>query len=256
MTSMIRRITVAGAAGILILTGFAAAAAQRRPGSIVGVVMDSTGAPIANVEISAPAAVRVTRSDTSGRFVLTDLPPGKSDISFRRVAYSPVVLVIEVASSDTVEVEVTLGATVQQLTGVVVEAKPEQLRKLVAFEARRRQGIGTFITRAQIEDRHPMRLSEMLRLVPSVALVPAENGRTAVRFTRGTRSNCPPQYVIDGVQATGFSIDDVPPGDVEGVELYAGSAGVPPEYNRLFGTSICGTVIIWTRIPGAAKAKP
>ena len=46
---------------------------------------------------------------------------------------------------------------------------------------------------------------------------------TALR-SRRARSNCPPQFFVDGIQATGFSIDDMPPGDVEGVELYAGAA--------------------------------
>jgi hypothetical protein len=52
------------------------------------------------------------------------------------------------------------------------------------------------------------------------------------------------------MQVSGYSIDDMPPGDVEGVELYAGAAGLPPEFNRMRGTTICGTVAIWTRIPG------
>jgi outer membrane receptor for monomeric catechols len=132
---------------------------------------------------------------------------------------------------------------------MVVQEHPSQLRQLVAFEARRQRGIGHFITRAQIEDRHPLMLSDMLRTIPGAVLINAENGRTSVRFARVARRNCPPQFFVDGIEVTGFSIDDMPPGDVEGVELYAGAAGLPPEYNRMHGTSICGTVIIWTRIP-------
>ena len=54
-------------------------------------------------------------------------------------------------------------------------------------------------------------------------------------------------------QGTGWQvaqIDEIPPGDIEGIELYGGAAGVPPEYSRSRGTSTCGTVLIWTRIPG------
>jgi outer membrane receptor for monomeric catechols len=120
---------------------------------------------------------------------------------------------------------------------------------LAGFEARRREGIGYFVTREQIQKRDPRLLSDMLRMIPGTILTAGETGRMTLRFTRSAR-NCPPQFYVDGIQATGFSIDDMAPGDVEGVEIFAGVTGVPPEYNRTRSTSNCGTVLIWTRIPG------
>jgi hypothetical protein len=240
-------------AALLSLVLATSGAAQLRPGGIAGTVKDSLGVPIPDVEVTAIAASKTVRTDSAGNFVLGDITSGKIDVSFRRLAYSPAIVLIMVPPSDTTEIEVTLGVAAQQLTGVVVQASPDQLRQLVAFEARRKRGIGYFITRSQIENRHPLMLSDMLRTIPGTILINAENGRTSVRFSRVARNNCPPQFFVDGVEVTGFSIDDMPPGDVEGVELYAGAAGLPPEYNRLHGTTICGTVIIWTRIPSSAK---
>lgn len=224
--------------------------AQVRHGAIAGVVKDSSGIPIPMVEITALKAGRTVRSDSAGHFLLDDIPATNSDISFRRLSFAPVILLIAVPPEDTTEVEVKLGYVAAQLTGVVVQEHPEQLRTLVAFESRRVQGVGRFITRAQIEKRNPMRLTDMLRSIPGTMIITGDNGRSAVRFTRGTGVRCPPQYIIDGMQASNFSLDDMPPTDVEGIELYSGSAGVPPEYNHLYSTSICGTVIIWSRIPG------
>jgi hypothetical protein len=240
-----------------LLSAFVAtsAVAQARPGGISGVVRDSLGQPIANVEITDLAAAKSVRTDSLGHFLLAEVPSGNVDITFRRLSYAPVVLLIAIPPADTTEVQVVLGVVAQELKGMVVQAHPEQLRQLVAFESRRKRGIGHFITRNQIEDRHPLVLSDMLRPLPGASLINADNGRTAVRFSRVARNNCPPQFFVDGIEVTGFSIDDMPPGDVEGVELYAGSAGLPPEYNRLHGTSICGTVIIWTRIPTTRRAK-
>ena len=48
--------------------------------------------------------------------------------------------------------------------------------------------------------------------VQEVAIVLADNGRTTVRFSRVARNNCPPQFFVDGVQVSGFSIDDMPAG--------------------------------------------
>lgn len=243
---------------VALLVGFIASVAmgQSRPGSVAGTIKDSVGAPIPNVEITAIAAATTVRSDSLGHFTLGAIPSGNLDIRFRRLAYTPLVLLISVPPSDTVDIDVVLRVVAQELKGVVVQAHPQQLRRLVAFETRRSRGIGHFITRAQIENRHPLVLSDMLRLIPGAILINADNGRTAVRFSRVARNNCPPQFFVDGIEVMGFSIDDMPPNDVEGVELYAGAAGLPPEYNRLHGTSICGTVIIWTRIPTTAAQTP
>jgi hypothetical protein len=225
-------------------------AQSQRPGAISGVVKDSLGNLLPNVEVTALKFAKSIRTDSAGEFVLGGLPSGNTDISFRRLAYEAVVLLIQVPADDTTDVEVTLGVAAQRLTGVVVQAHPEHLRMLYAFETRRKQGVGHFITRNQIEKRNPMLLSDMMRMIPGMIIIGADNGRTALRFSRVARNNCPPQFYVDGIQVTGFSIDDMPPSDVEGIELYAGSAGLPPEYNRVHSTSICGSIIIWTRIPG------
>jgi hypothetical protein len=227
--------------------------AQTRPGSITGVVKDSLGKPIPNVEVTALRVAKTVRTDTAGHFLLGALPSGTLDIAFRRLAFEPVIMIITVPPADTADVEVTLGLAAQKLTAVVVQAHADQARILAGFEARRKQGIGQFITRAQIEDRHPFLLSDMVRRLPG-AIVASTDGRTALRFARAPHANCPPQFFVDGIQTDGFGIDDLPPSDIEGMELYAGSAGLPPEFNRMHGTTICGTVIIWTRVPGAAKA--
>jgi len=230
--------------------------AQRHTGSVTGIVMDSAGTPIPGVEVTALKAAKVVRTDTAGRFSLSALPPGSSDFTFRRLAYSPLVLSILVPAGDTTSVEVTLGVTALRLTGVVVQEHAAQLRFLEEFESRRRRGFGHFVTRAQIERRNPLLLSDMMRAIPGAVVMRGANGRAALRFARVGRDNCPPQFFVDGLQVDGFSIDDMPPDDVEGIEVYAGASEVPPEFNRMRGTTICGTVAIWTRIPGNDRGKP
>jgi len=235
---------------LLNLVLVTAAGAQTPRGAISGSVKDDVGNPIPDVEVTAPSVHVQTRSDTAGNFVLGSLPPGPVDISFRRLAFRPVSVSIQVPHDDTTEVEVTLKIVAQQLTAVLVQADAAHLRQLDAFEARRKMGIGHFITRAEIEKRNPMLLSDMVRMIPGAMLLHTPGGQSVLRFARVGNPECPPQFYIDGVQATGFNIDDMPVNDVEGVELYSGASGIPPEYNRLHSTVICGAVIIWTRIPG------
>jgi hypothetical protein len=200
------------------------------------------------VEVVAIKHALVTRTDSVGKFLIATLPSGAVDVTFRRLSFEPVVVTIDLAASDTTEVQVKLTVVAQQLTGVLVNDRAPKRRVLQGFETRLHEGIGYFVTRAQIEKRHPLLLSDMLRMIPGTILSTGETGRVTLRFSRAR--NCPPQFYVDGVQATGFSIDDMAPGDVEGVEIFAGAAGLPPEFNRMRSTSICGSVLIWTRIPG------
>lgn len=229
------------------------AVAQSRFGGVSGTVKDSLGNHLPNVEVTALRAAKSVRTDTAGSFVIAGLAPGPTDISVRRLSYAPLILSIEIPPSDTTDVEITLGVTAQQLTGVLVQADANHVRELADFENRRKQGIGHFITRAQIEDRRPLLLSDMMRMVPGTTLVPTGAGQVALRFDRAAHPNCPPQFYIDGMPVFNFSIDEMPPGDVEGVEVYAGSAALPAQFNRMRSTTMCGTVIIWTRIPGTDK---
>jgi hypothetical protein len=225
--------------------------AQHHLGGLAGVVKDDYGKPIPGVEVTAIKPAVTTHTDSVGHFLLASLPSGPLDLVFRRLSFEPIAVVTDVSADDTTNVEVTLTVVAQRLTGTITIAHTgENKRVLAAFEARRRQGIGHFVTRAQIEARHPLVLSDMLRMVPGAQLIPGENGRQTLRFTGMARANCPPQFFVDGILAVGFTIDEMPPGDVEGVELYGGAAGVPPEYSRSRGTSNCGSVLIWTRIPG------
>jgi hypothetical protein len=222
---------------------------------VTGVVKDSGGIALSNVEVMVMRSGRAVRTDSAGHFMLAGVPAGNADIGFRRVAYEPVIVSLQIPVDDTTDVEIRLGGITPLLPAVIVNEKVERNKILEQFEARRKTGAGYFVTRADIEKRRPNSLSEYMRMVPGVRIVTLDNGRTALRFNRNPRNNCPPQYFVDGIPASNFDIDEVLPGDVEGVELYAGAAGVPPQFNRFYGTTICGTILIWTRIPGKETDK-
>jgi len=229
--------------------------AQPRVGAVAGVVKDSGGIALSNVEVMLMRSGRAVRTDSVGHFLLAAVPSGPTDVGFRRVAFERVIVTLRIPTDDTTEVEVRLGGITPLLPAVIVNDHVERSRVLEQFEARRKLGAGYFVTRADIERRRPSVLSDYMRMVPGVRIVTLDNGRTALRFARNPRGNCPPQYFVDGIPTSNFDIDEVLPGDVEGVELYGGAAGVPPQYNRFNGTSICGTILIWTRIPGKENEK-
>lgn len=242
---------VVRAACVLVLG--AGLQAQKAPGAVEGTVIDPYGKPIRDVEVTLATQPPI-RSDSLGRFFLSPVEPGKHELRVRRLAFAPAVVMFEVESEDTVTVTITLSVVARQLSAVLVHGDIARARALWQFEDRRRRGFGHFLTRQEIEDRHPLFLSDMVRRIPGARLSPAIGGRSVLRFTRavmGGGRDCPPQYWIDGVMAYGFNIDDMAPHDVEGVEFYSGVSVIPPEFNNPRSNAACGVVVIWTRIPGS-----
>lgn len=231
----------------------ARAVAQKGTGAVSGIVKDSAGVAIPSVEVVVIKTGVTVRTDSRGKFVIAGVPVGSTDISFRRISFAPVVLSFPIAEDDTIEAQVTLGGSVQALPATVVDAPVEHQRRLDAFEAHRRAGAGHFITRSDVEQRAPHRLTDLLRSIPGTSVDVDANGLPILHFAGAPHSsNCTPAYYMDGMRVRALNIDDISPVDIEGIELYSGSAGLPPEYNQFFlgSTSVCGTVVIWTRLPG------
>jgi hypothetical protein len=80
------------------------------------------------------------------------------------------------------------------------------------------------------------------------------SNKSVLRFGRVTsnRANCTPAMFLDGVETRDLEVDDVTTADVEAIEVYTGSSGVPSELasRTNFG---CGVVAIWTRRPILSK---
>ncbi|HKO15409.1 MAG TPA: TonB-dependent receptor [Gemmatimonadaceae bacterium] len=238
---------------LLVAVVHTPAARAQSPGSILGTVKDSGGKGIPGVEVTVAAARAVVRSDTLGHFRVANVPAGAVDVRFRRFGFEPKTAHTDVTAGKEDEMLVSLDEIALELPGVTVEEETRRRQLMHDFLDRKSRGFGQFITREEIEQRHPVVLSDMMRMIPGARLIPNAVGNTStLRFARATLPgrDCPPQYWVDGVKAWMLNIDDIEPSDVEGIEIYQGPSGLPPQYNTRDGTTICGTVLIWTRIPG------
>jgi hypothetical protein len=222
-------------------------------GAISGTVRDSTGTPIPGVEVVLLQTKGAVYSDSLGVFHFSQIPAGNRELHFRRLGFAPKSLGAEVPEGKTLALAVVLEASATEIEGMTVEEATRRRQILSDFYDRSARGFGHFITREQIEKRNPMNLSDMMRTIPGARLIPVRGtSMSTLRFNRaqmGSR-DCPPQYWVDGVKAWNLNVDDIVPQDVEGIEVYSGAATVPPQYNTREGTTICGVVLIWTRIPG------
>jgi hypothetical protein len=237
----------------LVLPVLGHAAAAQSVGAISGTVRDSAGTPIRGVEVVVLQMRRATYSDSVGAFRFADVESGKRQLHFRRLGFAPKSVDADINAGETVALAIVLSPVATEIEGMTVEESSRRRRLLSEFYDRKARGFGHFITREDIESRNPANLSDMMRMVPGARVISSRVGGTGtVRFNRALMApgrDCPPQYWVDGVKTWGFNIDDVLPSDVEGIEIYPGASTVPPQYNTKEGTTICGVILIWTRIP-------
>ncbi|HVX41116.1 MAG TPA: carboxypeptidase regulatory-like domain-containing protein [Gemmatimonadaceae bacterium] len=257
--SMIRQIAVP-----LVVLPLAAASlhGQQSSASLVGWIRDSSGTPVANAQIEilraspASAFVRIVgsgRTNDSGWFAVRSLVPSAITVRIRRFGFQPQEFDFTLHDAKVDSVSVTMPQSARLLAAVRTDASVERRKKdLEGFYRRRAKGYGTFITRDDIEARHTNTLSDMVRDLPGIRVVHAGTGRQGVRFdlSNAKAIDCPPQYWIDGRRVPNTDIDDYPATDVEGIELYAGPASTPLEFSQTASRYTCGTIVIWTRIPG------
>jgi len=228
------------------------AAAQ---GTITGTVRDSLGVGINGAKVSVAGTALNAETDDSGRFVLQAVPSGPGSLHLRRLGFSPVSIDVVVTSRTTTHVDVRMKEVPHALSAVVVRAKlPRHYEGYLAgFYERRDLGFGHFITADEIADRAPMKITDMLRMVPGIHVTATNPDESHVRI-RG--NSCWPSVWIDGTPANSaeFDLDWVTPSDIAGIEIYSSIATVPAQFVDRLGPILCGTIVVWTR-QGEPKKK-
>jgi iron complex outermembrane receptor protein len=94
-------------------------------GPVVGVVVDSTGAPLATVVVGVARAWRSAPTEADGSFSLGTLPPGRYHLEATRVGYAPAHADVTVsADAAAAPVRIVMTATPLELEGLVVTGVP------------------------------------------------------------------------------------------------------------------------------------
>jgi hypothetical protein len=249
------RLALVSLAALLLASLAEPAGGQRRSATLVGWIKDSTGAPIDRADVEIESMHALTRSDSAGAFKLRALDPGGVTVHVRRLGFDPQSFDFTLHASAEDSVAVTMRLNPRLLEAMRTDASIE--RRYTALEEfyRRRAragGSGYFLTREEIERHHTNVLSDALREMPGLRVVRGHGTRSGVRFdsSNSKRLDCPPQYWIDGRRVNNTEIDDYPASDVEAIELYAGPSSTPMQFSQSVSSYTCGTVVIWTRIPG------
>ena len=207
-----------------------------------GEVLDGAAVSLATGPRGTPGlGTRVTNPD--GRFLFRTVPPGTYNLTVTLLGYRTLREPLLVEGETDLEVVLKLAVSPVELDPIEVVVERQLRGPMADFERRREVGMGTYFTREDIEARSPYVITDLLRSVPGVRVIPAgQFGEQAIRL----RGNCRPEIIVDGVRTSiDTDVDHVlPPMDVEAVEVYKG-AELPVQ----FGNNSCGAIVFWTRQP-------
>jgi iron complex outermembrane receptor protein len=90
-------------------------------GTLSGRVTTSTGAPLAEVQVSLPELHRSTMTDSTGRYAIAGVPAGTFTVTFQRIGYALAVRRV-VSNGDNVTADASMRESVVELTGIQVTA--------------------------------------------------------------------------------------------------------------------------------------
>lgn len=232
-----------------------------------GILLDAASdglVPDGTVVISANRGrwQRAVRADSTGSFEIADVSPGPYRIRASRVGYRDAVGDLVLTADSVVDVEIRMSVEAVVLDPVTVRSRSTRdvSPVLRGFYARMEAGAGRFITREEIEARHPVRITDMLRNMPNLRASPPRMGASGQGFTQPSNGDrCTVVFFVDGMQVNqpnmpgvrgtmrnDVAIDDyVQPEEVEGIEVYRGESDTPAEFTTRWVQ--CGTIVIWTR---------
>jgi TonB family protein len=218
---------------------------------ISGIVMDSVGAPLSGVSVSVSGNPFASVTDETGKFRFAGIQNGQAQLRARRLGFLPVDRTLQITSSQSQDgIEIKMAAAPRTLSSVVINAtRAEYTGRLAGYYQRlERRSSGHFISRDEIDKKNYRALSQLLRTIPGVNSVALRSGGNGMRM-RG--QGCRPLVWIDGVPmpAGEVDLDAFPTSTLHGIEVYAGSSGIPSELQGTGSTSNCGTIALWSRGP-------
>jgi len=229
-------------------------APPRAMGTVDGIVSDTNLVPLQAAFVSMLGTSIRVGTGPNGRFRITHVPPGEYLLIVKRVGYRPTSAVVNVSIDDTLRLACTLEKVPpQELDPVVVTSKSPSIR-MAEFEARRKLGVGEFMTAEEIAARNTVFSTELFRKFKGVTVSPSKSGVITQYYALSAREGgspmvgaCPMQVYLDQVPLpTPFNLDLLPPPrDIAGIETYSGASTVPPQFAGF--NRGCGVILVWTK---------
>lgn len=205
-------------------------------------------------------AVR-TRSDESGGFQLTQIPPGRHVVRVRLIGYRPYEATLTISQTEWTTVNVALQRTPTLLSEIrITDTRLCVPNTLEGFECRRASGQGLFRDAGELRSLRPSAWADMLDGMPMLRRQSimtrdgidwrpvAPTGRCLIEIFNGED----PEF--DG-HVRRVPVAELVPPDVVAIEYYTKYADVPEHFKRYAwprdSTEGCALLVYWLRLAPA-----
>jgi hypothetical protein len=232
-----------------------------------GIVHDPDARPIPGVEVRAQEARGLT--DSLGRFVLRGLSGDSVRLELRRIGYQALTRTISLREPP-VGLELVLSPDPVVLPEIRTTARADKparylgTTKYDGFFQRQKLGLGTFISREQIERMNAFHTLEIFRGIPGIYVSVGNPGDPYSADIRLARCTGKVSVWIDGRLQIGGGFDrgnggspnrralstelaalleQIAPAGIEMIEVYRGVSQIP----GVFHWDGCAVIAIWTR---------
>lgn len=226
--------------------------ARAQSGVVKGIVTDTGGRPLENVEVLSINAKRSARTGKDGRFTLARLPFGQQLIIARIPGYQPSDRVVSMLNSTTPELVIKLRRVVQALdTMRIVSHDGCAAYDVAGFECRRRAGIGQFRGAEELAALRSYYWADMFEGLPGLRRESARDSTIGMdwRVQSMTGWRC----LMEGWNGRHRTAADenIRPDQIAAIEHYDSYEKVPAAYKRLAWPNgqdkPCALVMYWTR---------
>ena len=227
---------------------------------LTGIVVDTSGKPIAGAQILSAEGSELARTDSAGRFSIGDSPAGELRLKVRAMGFLPADFTTTARAGVTRRFSVVLNRAGQLLDPVIVE---ERLLKRnlseVGFSDRQRTSTGRayFLGPEELHVKRGVRTTDYLKALPNIEI------RQDLPYARSgwvrldSAASCLMNVYVDGQRVElvagdiqhplQVGLDDVvSPGEVGAIEVYPTGVSTPPQFTGI--ARGCGTLLIWTKM--------
>ena len=178
-------------------------AARRRPSVRAGgirlraLVTDGSGKPIPGARARV-VGHRFAVGDQNGTVVLDSLPGGSQTLEVRALGFVPLTREVHLSERNSVTDTIALASVKSLLDTIRVSAGRVYAVDATGFEFRRKTGIGSYITREEVERFQPFSLASLLQARSGVSIQDTPMGDQLIAMAAPWGGTCTPTVWVDG----------------------------------------------------------
>jgi hypothetical protein len=206
---------------------------------------------VANAVVTIDHIIEAGKTDAHGIVRVPDLEDGGHIIEISAPGYQYIFDQFDSGPNVKQPIELDLAVDTRQ---TAVKGPTTGLR-VADFDRRRTKGVGTFLTRAQLDKANGRPIANVLSIDLGASVVSERGGDFLVSSDPASGSGpCYAAVVRDGIRIYPFTganppdLDKIFPEDLVGVEFYRRPALVPAE---LHDAATCGALVLWSRNGGS-----